>query len=104
MLIPAAHREHFSSLALSFESESHIFVHAGIRPGVPLAYQKEQDLLWIRDEFINSLADFGKPVVFGHTPFNEPLVQPNKIGIDTGAVYGNRLTCLRLPDMTFFQA
>jgi serine/threonine protein phosphatase 1 len=102
--IPAEHREYFDSLSLSFESESHIFVHAGMRPGVALAHQREEDLLWIRDAFIDSAADFGKPVVFGHTPFAEPLVQFNKIGIDTGAVYGNRLSCVRLPHLAFYQA
>jgi len=102
--IPAEHRAFFSSLHLYYESESHYFVHAGMRPGVPLADQREEDLLWIREAFIESKAAFGKPVVFGHTAFSEPLVQPNKIGIDTGAVYGNRLTCLRLPEMEFFQA
>jgi serine/threonine protein phosphatase 1 len=60
------------------------------------------DLLWIRDEFIYSDFDFGKRVIFGHTPFREPLVQPNKIGIDTGAVYGNLLTCVQLPEIIFF--
>jgi serine/threonine protein phosphatase 1 len=67
-----------------------------------LSEQVEKDLLWIREPFVGEPNDFEKTVVFGHTPFPEPLVQPGKIGIDTGAVYGNRLTCVRLPDMTFF--
>jgi serine/threonine protein phosphatase 1 len=58
-------------------------------------------MLWIRDEFIASKFDFGKRVIFGHTPFREPLVQSNKIGIDTGAVYGNKLTCVELPALRF---
>ena len=67
---------------------------AASSPGCPLAEQVEEDLLWIRGEFITSQEDFGRRVIFGHTPFKQPLVMPNKIGIDTGAVYGNCLTCL----------
>ena len=69
--------------------------------GVPQAAQGEEDLLWIRGDFIASPADFGKKVIFGHTPFRQPLVMPNKIGIDTGAAYGNCLTCLKLPQKEF---
>ena len=102
--VPAAHLEFLSTLRLYYETEDYIFVHAGLRDKVPLESQKEMDLLWIRDEFIYSDYDFGKRVVFGHTPFKEPLVQTNKIGIDTGAVYGNRLTCVQLPEMKFYSA
>ena len=65
--------------------------------------QKKHDLLWIRNDFILSDHDFGRRVVFGHTPFGRPYVRPNKIGIDTGAVYGNKLTCVQLPEMVFYQ-
>ena len=58
---------------------------------------------WIRQTFIDSDDDFGKRVVFGHTHFSEPLVEDNKIGIDTGAVYGGRLTCVELPALKFYQ-
>ena len=76
-------------------------VHAGFRPGVPIEKQSTEDLLWIRDSFIFSNYYFGKRVIFGHTPFAHPLVMENKIGLDTGAVYGNRLTCLELPSFHF---
>jgi serine/threonine protein phosphatase 1 len=102
--IPTDHMEFFKSLRLYYETEAYIFVHAGLRPKVPLASQEAEDLLWIRDKFIYSKYNFGKPVVFGHTPLEKPLVEPNKIGIDTGAVYGNALTCVQLPDMLFFTA
>ncbi len=69
---------------------------------MPLHLQTPDDFLWIRREFIYSDYDFGKVVVFGHTPFPEPFVEKNKIGIDTGAVYGNALTCVELPDLKFF--
>ena len=100
--VPSAHLEFLSELPLYYQTEDYIFVHAGMRDKVPLESQKETDLLWIRDEFIYSDYDFGKRVIFGHTPFRKPLVQANKIGIDTGAVYGNRLTCVQLPEMKFF--
>jgi serine/threonine protein phosphatase 1 len=102
--IPAEHIDFFKSLRLYYETEAYIFVHAGLRPKIPLASQKSEDLLWIRDKFIYSKYNFGKPVVFGHTPLEKPLVEPNKIGIDTGAVYGNALTCVQLPDVLFFAA
>jgi serine/threonine protein phosphatase 1 len=100
--IPSEHLEFFNSLRLYYQTEDYIFVHAGLREKVPLESQEQTDLLWIRDEFIHSDFNFGKRVIFGHTPFKEPLLQSNKIGIDTGAVYGNRLTCVQLPEMEFF--
>ena len=102
--IPPRHRRFFDSLRLYFETEGYIFVHAGLRHGVPLAEQGPEDLLWIRESFIDSQHPFGKRVVFGHTPFDRPLVQANKIGIDTGAVFGNQLTCVQLPDEIFYHA
>jgi serine/threonine protein phosphatase 1 len=102
--IPPDHMEFFKSLRLFYETEEFIFVHAGLRPRVPLESQKTEDLLWIRDKFVSSKYDFGKRVIFGHTPLKNPLVEPNKIGIDTGAVYGNALTCIQLPDLVFFKA
>jgi serine/threonine protein phosphatase 1 len=100
--VPSAHLEFFKSLHLYYQTDDYIFVHAGLRKKVPLKSQKKVDLLWIRDEFIYTDFNFGKPVIFGHTPFKEPVVQTNKIGIDTGAVYGNRLTCVQLPEIIFF--
>jgi serine/threonine protein phosphatase 1 len=100
--VPPAHLKFFKSLHLYYQTDDYIFVHAGLRKKVPLESQKTVDLLWIRDEFIFSDFDFGKRVIFGHTPFKDPLVQTNKIGIDTGAVYGNRLTCVELPEINFF--
>ena len=102
--IPPEHMEFFKSLRLFYETEEFIFVHAGLRPRVPLESQNTEDLLWIRDKFVASKYDFGKRVIFGHTPLKKPLVEPNKIGIDTGAVYGNALTCVQLPDLVFFKA
>jgi serine/threonine protein phosphatase 1 len=102
--IPPDHMEFFKSLRLFYETEEFIFVHAGLRPRVPLESQNTEDLLWIRDKFVSTKYNFGKRVIFGHTPLKKPLVEPNKIGIDTGAVYGNALTCIQLPDLVFFKA
>ena len=101
--IPEDHLNFCRNLPLSYENEDYIFVHAGLRPHVPLSQQDPMDLLWIRDEFYGSQFRFPKKVIFGHTPFAEPLIQRDKIGIDTGAVYGNKLTCLELPAMNFYQ-
>jgi serine/threonine protein phosphatase 1 len=96
-LVPASHMDFYKSLETYLELEDYYVVHAGFRPGVPLPEQQFEDLIWIRDPFIFSSHDFGKRVIFGHTPFSEPLIVENKIGLDTGAVYGNKLTCLELP-------
>ncbi len=101
--LPAAHRTFFESLALTHEDRHGIYVHAGLQPGIHISRQSPDWCLWVRDRFIRSSFDFGKPVIFGHTVFPEPLVESNKIGIDTGAVYGGKLTALLLPDMEFIQ-
>jgi serine/threonine protein phosphatase 1 len=101
LVLPPDHDEFYRELRLYYETPDYIFAHGGLRPGVPLADQVEEDLLWIRGEFIATMDDFGRKVIFGHTPFRQPLVLPNKIGIDTGAAYGNALTCLKLPQEEF---
>jgi serine/threonine protein phosphatase 1 len=102
--IPARHRKFFESLLPYYETEDYIFVHAGMKPGLSLQEQTMHDLLWIRHEFIDAEYDFGKTVVFGHTPLNNPLINKNMIGIDTGAVYGGKLTCVELPKIKIYQA
>jgi len=102
LTLPPDHAQFFQDLELYYEMPDYIFVHGGLKPGVPLDEQVEDDLLWIRGEFITSEEDFGRRVIFGHTPFKKPLLMPNKIGIDTGAVYGNFLTALKLPGEEFF--
>jgi diadenosine tetraphosphatase ApaH/serine/threonine PP2A family protein phosphatase len=100
-LIPAEHLSFLHSLLFWVELKDYFVVHAGFRPGVPIKDQTLVDLIWIRDPFLLSKYNFGKKVIFGHTPFPEPLVMDNKIGLDTGAVYGNKLTCLELPAFKF---
>jgi len=100
--LPSEHWDFYNTLKLYYETDDYIFVHAGLRPGLPLEVQQEEDLLWIRKEFISSDYDFGRRVIFGHTPMRSPLIRANKIGIDTGAVYGNKLTCVILPEEKFY--
>ena len=101
--IPERHRLFFENLLYTFETERYIFVHAGLNPNTPLERQSPHDLLWIRERFIYSSIPFEKTVVFGHTPFAEPLLEADKIGIDTGAVYGGKLTCIELPSRKLIQ-
>jgi serine/threonine protein phosphatase 1 len=94
--LPDSHRLFIQRLELSFTCGDFFFVHAGVRPGIPLQKQSERDLLWIRDDFLLHEDDFGKIVVHGHTPAIEPDIRPNRINIDTGAYATGRLTCLIL--------
>ena len=92
------HTKFLASLKTSLCVGQYFLCHAGVRPGVPLERQVEEDLLWIRDEFLNSRIDFGKIVVHGHTPVEEPEVLSNRINIDTGAFATGRLTCAVLEE------
>jgi serine/threonine protein phosphatase 1 len=100
---PEDHLRFLTSLPLCHEIDEYCFVHAGLRPDIALADQSSEDLLWIRHEFIDAGWDFGRTVVFGHTPLPRPLLKKKKIGIDTGAVYGGRLTCIELPSRKIYQ-
>lgn len=94
--LPRRHLEFLHGLCLTHVEGDYLFVHAGLRPGVPLAEQREEDMIWIRGTFLSSTADHGKIVVHGHTIAPEPQVCTNRIGIDTGAWYTDRLTALAL--------
>lgn len=94
--VPRRHVEFLRNMPLVHIEGDYLFVHAGIRPGVPIEGQVPDDLLWIRGEFLHSPRDHGMVVVHGHTITETPDLQPNRIGIDTGAFYSNRLTCLVL--------
>lgn len=94
--IPHSHLEWLRNLPRTATVGDYVFVHAGLRPGRPADSQDPEDLIWIREPFLSSKFDFGKVVVHGHTPASEPEVRPNRINIDTGAVFTGRLTCLLL--------
>jgi serine/threonine protein phosphatase 1 len=92
-LIPARHQAFLRGLVLMHRAGGYAFVHAGVRPGVPLESQARDDLLRARQPFLYSEMDFGAVVVHGHTPVKAPVVRHNRIAIDTGAVFGGKLTC-----------
>jgi len=94
--LPERHRAFLEGLARWHVEGDYYFVHAGIRPGVPLEAQREEDTLWIREPFLDDPSDHGKMVVHGHTITNAPEVRPNRIGIDTGAYATGVLTALVL--------
>jgi len=94
--LPESHRNFIESLALAFTCGDFFFAHAGVRPGIPLEQQHQQDLLWIREDFLLHEDDFGRVIVHGHTPTTQPDIRPNRINIDTGAYATGRLTCLVL--------
>lgn len=98
--LPGPHLQFFKNLKLHVTIGDYLFVHAGLKPYVPLEDQLEQDLLWIREEFLESRANFGRIVVHGHTPPREPVVRHNRIGIDTGAYMSGKLTALVLEGRT----
>jgi len=98
------HFKFYSELTDILITEDFIFVHGGLNPDYKLDEQTEIDVLWIRDEFIVREHQFKKTIIFGHTPFKEVFVDwPYKIGIDTGVVYGNKLSCVDLTDWRYYQ-
>jgi serine/threonine protein phosphatase 1 len=104
--MPPGHLAFLQNLELCVEYGDYIFVHAGLRPGVPIERQTEQDMLWIRNEFLEERRPFSKMVVHGHTPEPEPYAGPVRMGLDTGAYATGVLTAARLfgQDRRFIQA
>lgn len=102
--LPPAHLSFFLNLDSYVSVGDFIFVHAGLSPRRPLDAQIDHDLFWIRDEFIFNVHGFEKTVIFGHTPYQAVMFHwPYKVGIDTGLVYGNMLSCLELMQRQIFQ-
>lgn len=95
-LVPAEHIAFMQAMENQIVCGDYLFVHAGIRPGVPLDQQAVADLRWIRQEFLDHTAPHGHVVVHGHTIADAPVVCPNRIGIDTGAFASGRLTAIGL--------
>jgi serine/threonine protein phosphatase 1 len=94
--VPQAHLDWMATLDLTHREGDYLFVHAGIRPGRPLRHQTRDDVLWIREPFLSDRETRDFVVVHGHTPVEEPEIFANRIGIDTGAVMGGKLTCVVL--------
>lgn len=92
------------STCIEYEDEYAYYVHAGLEPGKPASRTPDMMKMWGAKGFLKSKYDRGKPVVFGHWSFSEPLLETDKIGIDTGAYKSGILTAIRLPDRQIFQA
>lgn len=94
--VPEAHRALLAGLSLMHREEGLVFCHAGVRPGIPLDAQVEDDLVWIRGGFLDSHADHGALVVHGHSVVDDIELWPNRLAIDTGAGYGDPLSAVAL--------
>lgn len=94
--LPAAHRRFLEQRPTWLEIGDYLFVHAGIRPGIPLEEQRLEDLLWIREPFLSAAKPSDRVVVHGHNISSDPELRPGRIGIDTGAYHSGVLTCVVL--------
>jgi serine/threonine protein phosphatase 1 len=102
--IPPSHLEFLRQLRMYYVAPPFFCVHAGINPDKTLEEQDEEEMLWIRDQFILSRYALPYTVLFGHTPQEEVMFHlPYKVGLDTGLVYGNKLSCLELEEKVLFQ-
>lgn len=96
---PALHREFIAALPVYLSLPGWLFVHAGIRPGIPLGMQSDDDLIWIRAPFLTSQLTGGLRVVHGHTPGRDIVATPHRIDIDTHCFHTGRLSAVRVtPD------
>jgi serine/threonine protein phosphatase 1 len=96
--VPREHVAFLESLPAMLVQGGRVFVHAGIRPGLPLDAQSDADLLWIREPFLAEGPGLPITVIHGHTPGEEPVFGPGRIGIDTGCFATGRLTALKLTE------
>jgi serine/threonine protein phosphatase 1 len=102
--IPPDHIEFLQALKSHYLMPPFLFVHAGVDPRKPLEQQTHEEMLWIRDEFILNQHPLPLTIVFGHTPQQEVLFHlPYKVGLDTGLVFGNKLSCLEVEEKVLFQ-
>ncbi|WP_245282092.1 metallophosphoesterase family protein [Rhizobium sp. LC145] len=96
--VPQKHRQFLEELPITFRIGEYFFVHAGVRPGISLEEQSDQDLLWIRDPFLTEGPKLPYLVIHGHTPVQELEFGPGRIGIDTGAFFSGHLTVLKIDE------
>src|SRR5208282_2251365 len=102
--LAAGHLDFLQNLETSHLRPPYLFVHAGVHPLRELEDQDDEDLLWIRQEFIANPHGLGHTVIFGHTPVRDVLIDlPYKIGLDTGLVYGGKLSCVEFTERRCFQ-
>jgi serine/threonine protein phosphatase 1 len=100
--IPADHRAFLEARPRHFTAGDCLFVHAGIRPHVPLDAQDPEDLVWIRDDFLDSPVNHGPLVVHGHTVHERVEHHGNRLAIDTGAAYGGPLSAVAIEGRAAF--
>jgi serine/threonine protein phosphatase 1 len=102
--LPPEHLAFLHSLVMQHPMREFLCVHAGLNPRRPLHEQEREDLLWIRGAFLQNPHPFPFTVLFGHTPCREVMIDlPYKIGLDTGLVYANKLSCIELTEKKLFQ-
>lgn len=94
LAVPQGHLDYLDALPVMHQAGEALFVHAGIRPGVPLDQQTETDLLWIRDAFLVEVESFGPLVVHGHTAIDQATHYGNRLNLDSGAAYGGPLSAV----------
>ncbi len=94
--LPKEHLEFYRSLLHYYVAGDYLFVHAGMRPDIPLERQSVRDLLWIREEFLDDPRQFDKIIVHGHTPADNVFMDDRRIGLDTGAFISGRLSAAKL--------
>jgi len=96
--LPPAHRAFFDGLRMSYIEGDYLIVHAGLRPGLRLDRQTGEDMMWIRQPFLDSTENWGYTVVHGHSAVSSPEIRGKRIGLDTGAVWSGCLTAMVLTD------
>ncbi|HMF66687.1 MAG TPA: serine/threonine protein phosphatase, partial [Phyllobacterium sp.] len=94
--IPSTHVEFLRGLKLSMVFGDFFFCHAGIRPGIDLDKQDSEDLVWIRQQFLDEPRLYSKVIIHGHTPVTDVEIRPNRINLDTGAVFSGRLSAIAI--------
>jgi serine/threonine protein phosphatase 1 len=102
--LPSDHRQFLERLEPYFELDGYLFVHAGVAPGEDVERCSIETMVNVRGPFLECRKTLESKIVFGHTAFETPLVTPDKIGIDTGAAYGNLLTAVELPRQRFYHS
>ncbi|MBH1974055.1 MAG: serine/threonine protein phosphatase, partial [Rhodobacteraceae bacterium] len=101
--VPQSHRDFLESRPISFARGEAFFAHAGIRPGVALTEQVEDDLIWIRREFLDDMRDHGPLIIHGHTAIDTPTHYGNRVNIDSSAAYGGPLSGIVIAGREGFQ-